>query len=57
MYRDNARDNDIIICSLQKQVEDLEEILFKLQPNSNPAFSYNEVSKYKQKKKEGKYNA
>ena len=48
---------DMLICCLQKQVEDLEGILFKLQPNSNPAFSYNEVSKYKQKKKEGKYNA
>ena len=48
---------DMLICCLQKQVEDLEEIVFKLQPNSNPAFSYNEVSKYKKEKKEGKYGA
>ena len=52
-----SKNNDMLICCLQKQVDDLWEIVSHIDQDSNPAYLYKMRLEYEENCKEGKYNA
>ena len=50
-----AKDTDLIICCLQKQNDDLWEIVSNITEDSNPLPLYKMRLKYEKNVKEGKY--
>ena len=47
----------MLICCLQKEIEDLLDIVSHIETDSNPTYLYMKRLKYEKQKKEGKYNA
>ena len=52
----SKKDDDILICCLQKQNDDLYEIIKTIEQDSNPAHLYKMRLEYENNVKKGKYN-
>ena len=47
--------DDMMICCLQKQNDDLWDIVSKIEKDSNPAYLYKKRMEYEKNVQEGKY--